>query len=121
MGLPALSGGLLVALLGVVLGPAPPSQAAIIDGGKGPQLLIGRDDDNISNATIQADAAANQSLDRTDIIDGGPGNDVMFGLNGNDMIDGGPGSTSSSVDRTAEQHPAAPRTATSCSADRATM
>jgi len=90
-GLPALSTGLLVALLSVVLGPAHRTQAAVVEGGKGPQLLVGRDDDNIDNADIQAGATANQSLNRTDIIEGGPGNDVMFGLNGNDVIDGGPG------------------------------
>jgi hypothetical protein len=88
-GLPALSCGVLVALLGV--GPAHPIEAALIEGGKGPQLLIGRDDDNPDNVGIQAGALANQSLDRTDIIEGGPGNDVIFGLNGNDVIDGGPG------------------------------
>jgi hypothetical protein len=77
--------------LGVVLGPALRTQAAVVEGGKGPQLLIGQDDDNINNANIQAGAAANQSLDRTDIIEGGPGNDVAFGLNGDDVIDGGPG------------------------------
>jgi RTX calcium-binding nonapeptide repeat (4 copies) len=88
-GLPALSAGLLAALLGVV--PAHPIQAAVVEGGKGPQLLIGRDDDNITNLGIQAGAGTNQSLDRTDIIDGGPGNDVIFGLNGDDVIDGGPG------------------------------
>jgi len=91
-GLPALSASLLAALLGVALSPARPTQAAVVEGGKGPQLLIGRDDDNILNADIQAGAAANQSLDRTDIIEGGPGNDVIVGLNGNDVIDGGPGS-----------------------------
>lgn len=90
-GLPALSTGLLAAVLGVVLGPALRTQAAVVEGGKGPQLLIGLDDDNINNANIQAGAAANQSLDRTDIIEGGPGNDVAFGLNGDDVIDGGPG------------------------------
>ena len=91
-GLPALSASLLAALLGVALSPARPTQAAVVDGGKGPQLLIGRDDDNILNADIQAGAAANQSLDRTDILEGGQGNDVIFGLNGNDVIDGGQGS-----------------------------
>ena len=40
---------------------AQPIQAALIEGGKGPQLLIGRDDDNIDNPHIQAGAAANQS------------------------------------------------------------
>ncbi len=93
-GLPALSASVLVALLGMVpvLGQAHPTQAALIEDGKGPQLLIGRDDDKIDNVDIQAGAAANQSLDRTDILEGGPGNDVIFGLNGDDAIDGGPGS-----------------------------
>jgi len=90
-GLPALSAGLLAASLGVVLGPAQPVQAALVEGGKGPQLLIGRDDDNADNAAIKANAAVNQSLNRTDVIVGGPGNDVIFGLNGDDVIDGGPG------------------------------
>jgi Ca2+-binding RTX toxin-like protein len=89
-GLPALSGGLLVALVSVVLWPAASSQAAVIAGGRGPQLLIGEDDDNITNVKIQADATADQSLNRTDIVDGGTGNDVIFGLNGDDVLDGGP-------------------------------
>jgi len=92
VGLPALSASLLAALLGVLLGPAHPIQAAVVEGGKGPQLLIGRDDDSVANAAIQAGAAANQSLNRTDVIEGGPDNDVIFGLNGDDVIEGGPGS-----------------------------
>jgi hypothetical protein len=91
-GLPALCGGALVAFVGVVPGPARPVQAAFVEQGKGPQLLIGRDDDNTGNPDIQPVGAANQSLDRTDIIEGGSGNDVIFGLNGDDVIDGGPGS-----------------------------
>jgi RTX calcium-binding nonapeptide repeat (4 copies) len=90
-GLPAVCAGVLVALLGVVLGLAHPVQAALVEAGDGPQLLIGRDDDNIGNVDIQAGAAANQSLDRADIIQAGKGNDVIFGLNGNDVIDGGQG------------------------------
>lgn len=90
-GLSTLSAVALVALLGALLGYAHPTQAALVDGGKGPQLLIGLDDDNQTNALIQAGAAANQSLNRTDLVEGGPGNDVMFGLNGNDVMDGGPG------------------------------
>ena len=66
-------------------------QAALVEGGNGPQLLIGVDDDNQANTAIQAGAVANQSLNRTDVLDGGRGNDVMFGLNGNDVMDGGPG------------------------------
>jgi hypothetical protein len=88
-GLPALSAGLLVAMSGVI--PTHTIHAAVVEGGKGPQLLIGRDDDNIGNPDIQAGATANQSLNRTDVLEGGPDNDVIFGLNGNDVIDGGPG------------------------------
>ena len=84
-------GAPLLASVGLVLSSAHPIQAAEVEGGRGPQLLIGLDDDNQANALIQAGAIANQSLDRTDILDGGPGNDVMFGLNGNDVMDGGPG------------------------------
>ena len=90
-GLSALSAGLLVALLGAILGPVYPTQAALVENGNGPQLLIGLDDDRQDNAAIQAGAGANQSLNRTDILEGGSGNDVMFGLNGNDVMDGGPG------------------------------
>jgi Ca2+-binding RTX toxin-like protein len=89
-GFSVLSAGAVVALLGLILGPAR-TQAALVDGGNGPQLLIGFDDDNQANALIQAGAVANQSLNRTDILDGGRANDVMFGLNGNDVMDGGPG------------------------------
>ena len=89
--LPVLSVSVLAALFGVVPGPAHSIQAALLDGGKGPQLLIGRDDDKTENIAIQAGAAANQSLDRTDVIEGGQGNDVIFGLNGDDVIDGGQG------------------------------
>jgi hypothetical protein len=90
-GLTTLAAGVSVAFLAVLLGPTSPTQAALVEGGKGPQLLIGLDDDNQTNAAIQAGVSANQSLNRTDILEGGQGNDVMFGLNGNDVIDGGPG------------------------------
>lgn len=86
-----LAAGLSVAFLAVLLGPAHMTQAARLDEDQGPQLLIGSDADRQDNAAIQADAAANQSLNRTDVIRGGSGNDVIFGLNGNDVIDGGPG------------------------------
>ena len=90
-GLSALSAGLLLALLGLLLGQTDPTHAALIEDGKGPELLIGFDDDNQTNALIQAGAVANQSLNRTDVLDGGRGNDVMFGLNGNDVMNGGLG------------------------------
>ena len=92
-GLSALAAGLLLTFLGTLVGPVSTTQAALIDDGNGPQLLIGRDDDRQDNVAIQggAPANANQSLNRTDVMVGGSGNDVMFGLNGNDVMDGGPG------------------------------
>jgi hypothetical protein len=87
----AVCAGAIAALLGLILGSAHPAHAALVEGDKTPELLIGTDDDNQANAFIQAGAAANQSLNRTDLLDGGPGNDVMFGLNGSDVMDGGPG------------------------------
>src|SRR6476469_6940137 len=86
----ALVVGLVGALVAVALG-ARQTQAAFVDGGNGPQLLIGSDDDRQDNIAIQAGAVANQSLNRTDVLIGGRGNDVMFGLNGNDVMDGGQG------------------------------
>jgi len=77
-------------MLGLLV-PARPIQAALVDGGNGAQLIIGRDDDNTNNVGIQAGAATDQSLGRTDVIEGGNGNDVIFGLNGSDVIDGGNG------------------------------
>src|SRR5215470_12829256 len=91
-GLSTLVAGLTAAFLGVLLGPAHVTQAAQNDEDNGPQLLIGADQDRQDNPAIQAGAAANQSLNRTDVLIGGSGNDVIFGLNGNDVIDGGPGS-----------------------------
>jgi hypothetical protein len=88
--LPTVSAGLLAVAL-LVLGPSHPAQAKVGDGGGNSQLLIGLDDDNINNIAVQAGAAANQSLNRADVIVAGPGNDVIFGLNGDDVIDGGPG------------------------------
>ena len=88
IGLRAVPAALLVTM---AIGPANRLHAAFIEGGKGPQLIIGRDDDRIDNPAIQAGAAANQSLNRTDVLEGGPDNDVIFGFNGNDVIDGGPG------------------------------
>lgn len=91
LGLPALSAGLVAALAIVAPGLAHPTQAAPGQGHGQAQLLIGADDDRQDNAAVQAGAAANQSLNRTDVLEGGPGNDVMFGLNGSDVMDGGPG------------------------------
>ncbi len=80
-----------VAFVGALVSPTQTTQAALVEVGAGPELVIGFDDDRQDNAKIQAGAVANQSLNRTDVLVGGSGNDVMFGLNGNDVIDGGPG------------------------------
>lgn len=80
--------------LGAVLmiGESGTSHAALIEAGKGPQVLIGSDDDNQANPAIQpAGVAANQSLNNTDVLEGGQGNDVLIGLLGSDVIEGGPG------------------------------
>src|SRR5262245_7257525 len=53
-----------------------------------PRLIIGSDDDRQDNPAIQAGAATDQSLKRTDVLIGGSANDVMFGLNGNDVMNG---------------------------------
>jgi hypothetical protein len=91
-GVPVLSLAVLTMFLAGVLGSPATSQAALIEGGKGPQVLIGADDDNLANPAIQpAGVAANQSLNNTDVLEGGQGNDVMIGLLGSDVIEGGPG------------------------------
>jgi len=79
---------LSVAILGVLLSTAHANDDATR---QRPQLLIGLDDDRQDNTALQAGAATNQSLNRTDILIGGSANDVMFGLNGNDVMNGGAG------------------------------
>jgi RTX calcium-binding nonapeptide repeat (4 copies) len=68
------------------------TQAALQQGGSGPQVLIGADDDNVDNPTIQPpDVPANQSLNNTDVLLGGGANDILIGLLGDDVLIGGPG------------------------------
>jgi RTX calcium-binding nonapeptide repeat (4 copies) len=78
-------------LLGTLIGPLQLLQAAFIEGEGGPEVLIGRDDDNTNNPIIQPPGAVNQSLNNTDILDGKGGNDIVIGLLGNDVMHGGPG------------------------------
>lgn len=57
------------------------------------EVLLGLDNDNVSNTFIQrADAVPNQSLNNADILLGNDGCDVLIGLFGNDVLDGGIGS-----------------------------
>lgn len=87
--LAAFLGGVFLSGL---LGSVQPLQAAFIEGGSGPDVVIGQDDDNLNNPTIQPPGVpANQSLNNTDILEGDGGNDVVIGLLGNDVLHGGPG------------------------------
>jgi hypothetical protein len=73
-------------------GTIPRTDAALQEGGPGRQVQIGQDDDNIDNAIIHPPGTvANQSLNNTDILLGGNGNDVQIGLLGSDVMDGGSG------------------------------
>ena len=65
-GISTLAAGLSIAFLGAFPGVVQ-TQAALAGTGRGPQLLIGADDDRQDNAAIQSGAAANQSLNRTDV------------------------------------------------------
>jgi hypothetical protein len=89
--LPILGTLLVSVLLGTWIGPQQLLQAAFIEGEGGPDVLIGRDDDNTDNPIIQPPGAVNQSLNNTDILDGKGGNDIVIGLLGNDVMHGGPG------------------------------
>jgi hypothetical protein len=68
------------------------SQAALLIGTPGNDVLIGRDDDRNDNEAIQPPGtAADQSLSRADILMGLEGDDLLIGLLGSDVLDGGPG------------------------------
>jgi Ca2+-binding RTX toxin-like protein len=67
------------------------ANAALIEGTSHGDVLFGADDDNQQNPQIQPAGAGNQSLNNTDVIEGGPGNDLLIGLLGGDVIRGGPG------------------------------
>lgn len=83
--------GLLLLALALFLATVP-AQARITSDFSRPGLLIGADDDNEDNPTIQIPGtAANQSLNNTDILSGGEGRDVLIGLLGSDVLDGGTG------------------------------
>ncbi|MCE3265811.1 MAG: cya [Solirubrobacterales bacterium] len=62
------------------------------EGSKSPQVLIGADDDNVDNGTIQPiPAPPDQSLKKTDLLNGGLGPDTIVGRLGSDVIKGGGG------------------------------
>lgn len=93
IGVPVFSAAVIGLLMAGTVGKPVTSQAAFIDGDQGgPQVLIGSDDDNQANPAIQpAGVTANQSLNNTDVLEGGAANDVLIGLLGSDVMLGGPG------------------------------
>ena len=81
----------MATLIGSLFG-AQRSQAALLGGDDNPDVLIGLDNDNVNNPTIQPPGTvANQSLNNTDVLAGRGGNDVLVGLGGSDVLSGGPG------------------------------
>jgi Ca2+-binding RTX toxin-like protein len=76
-------------LIAAFMGGPERSNAALLERGAGAQVLIGKDDDNLENPTIQpAGTTADQSLGNTDVLSSGAGNDVLIGLLGEDVMQG---------------------------------
>jgi len=68
------------------------THAAYLVGSGRSDVLIGLDDDNQNDTEIQPlGTAANQSLNDTDTLIGGRGDDVLIGMLGSDVLLGGPG------------------------------
>jgi len=86
----AVATAVMGVLIAAMMGGPEPSDAASLERGDGDQVVIGRDDDNIDNPKIQPPGTvANQSLNNTDILSSGAGNDVLIGLLGSDVMQGG--------------------------------
>ena len=90
----AVATAVMGVLIAAMMGGPEPSDAASLERGDGDQVVIGRDDDNTSNPKIQptdtpSPPGPNQSLNNTDILSGGGGNDVLIGLLGSDVMQGG--------------------------------
>lgn len=76
-------------LLAALIGAPERSEAALVRGGDGAQVVKGEDDDNLDNPKIQpAGVEADQSLNNTDVLTSGAGNDVLIGLLGSDVMQG---------------------------------
>jgi hypothetical protein len=79
-------------LLAAVTGAPERGEAALLQGNDRANVLIGEDDDNTANPEVQPPGtAANQSLNNTDVLSGGAGNDVLIGLLGGDVMQAGSG------------------------------
>lgn len=79
------------AALCALVGSTGAAHAAFVQGTNHDDLLFGLDDDTQANAQIQPAGAVNQSLDKSDLIEGGNGDDVLIGLGGSDVLLGGGG------------------------------
>jgi hypothetical protein len=88
--LAALAAAVASVLLAAMIGAPDRSEAALLEGGYGANVVIGEDDDNINNPDIQPPGTtANQSLNNADVLSSGAGNDVLIGLLGSDVMQGG--------------------------------
>lgn len=65
-----------------------PTNAAVVIGDRGENVIFGPDNDNAQNSFIQPEDAGPQSLNNTDLLVGRNGDDLLIGLLGNDVIDG---------------------------------
>jgi len=91
-GVTSMKGRLLAAALCTLVGSASAAHAAYIRGTSGDDVIFGRDDDTQANTQIQpAGVTADQSLDKSDVLEGGSGDDLLIGLGGSDVLIGGPG------------------------------
>ncbi len=74
-----------------LVGSAGAAHAALVLGTNHGDVLFGLDDDTQANPQIQPIGAVNQSLDKSDLIEGGNGDDVLIGLGGSDVLLGSGG------------------------------
>jgi hypothetical protein len=87
--LAAVAAAVIGVLIAAFMGGPESTDAALLERGNGAQVVIGKDDDNTNNPKIQPpDTAANQSLNNTDVLSSGAGNDVLIGLLGSDVMQG---------------------------------
>jgi hypothetical protein len=87
--LAAVAAAVMGVLIAAFMGGPESTDAALLERGAGAQVVIGKDDDNTNNPKIQPPGTvANQSLNNTDVISSGAGNDVLIGLLGSDVMQG---------------------------------
>jgi hypothetical protein len=86
----SLATALVSVLTASMLGPVTQLEAGFQQGDANWEVLIGADDDNGGSPIIHRPGIEpDQSLQNADILDGGPGNDVIIGVLGNDVLRGG--------------------------------